>query len=94
MPSSTSESIPYEIEFIRKNKPQLHSVLDIGIGFGKGAFLIREYFDIKEKNLYKPKDWQIQITGIEIFPDYLSELQKILYNKIIIGDIVHILPTR
>jgi hypothetical protein len=92
MPSSASESIPYEIEFIRKNRPNLTSVLDVGIGFGKGAFLIREYFDVKKNHLYLPKDWKVKITGVEIFPDYLSDLQKILYNEIIIGDVFEVLP--
>ncbi len=92
MPSSTSESIPYEIEFIRKNRPQLTSVLDVGIGFGKGGFLIREYFDVKEHNLYQPKDWKVKITGVEVYPQYLSDLQRLLYNEIIIGDIFEVLP--
>ncbi len=92
MPSSTSESIPYEIEFIRKNRPQLSSVLDVGIGFGKGAFLIREYFDVKENKLYQPKDWKVKITGVEVYQAYLSELQRMLYNEILIGDIFKILP--
>lgn len=92
MPSSASESIPYEIEFIRKNRPKLSSVLDVGVGFGKGAFLIREYFDVKEKGFYQPKEWQVKITGVEIYPSYLSALQKILYNQILIGDIFELLP--
>lgn len=92
MPSSTSEAIPYVVEFIRKNRPDLASVLDVGIGFGKGAFLIREYFDVKENNLYQPNDWQVQITGVEIYPTYLSEIQKLLYNNIVIGNIFDVLP--
>lgn len=92
MPSSASETIPYEIEFIRKNRPHLSSVLDVGIGFGKGGFLIREYFDAKEYHRYQPKDWKVKITGVEIYPGYLSELQKTIYNKIIVGDIFKILP--
>ena len=48
MPSSASETIPYLLEFTRKNRPQLKTVLDIGIGFGKDGFLLREYFDVKE----------------------------------------------
>jgi SAM-dependent methyltransferase len=92
MPSSTSESIPYEIEFIRKNLPDPASVLDVGIGFGKGAFLILEFFDVKKNHLYQPKDWKVKITGVEIFPHYLSELQRLLYNEIIIGNITDVLP--
>ena len=93
MPSSASESIPYAIEYIRKNRPQLKTVLDVGIGFGKYGFLLREYFDVKEGHKYQPKDWELKITGVEIFENYLSEIQRILYNKIIIGNVLEALPT-
>ncbi len=93
MPSSASESIPYLIEFTRKNRPQLKTVLDIGIGFGKDGFLLREYFDVKESHTFQPKDWKLHITGIDIYEGYLSELQRIIYNEIIIGDIFDILPS-
>src|SRR5258707_1244115 len=92
MPSSASESIPYFIEYIRKFKPHLKSVLDIGVGFGKDGFLLREYYDVKEWHKYQPKDWQLHITGVEIYEPYLSKLQKLIYNNIIIGDIFTVLP--
>ena len=74
MPSSASETIPYEIEYIRKNRPNLSSVLDVGIGFGKGAFLLREYLEAKEHDRFKPKDWRINIVGVDIFSGYLFHL--------------------
>lgn len=91
MPSSASESIPYEIEFIRKNRPELKSVLDVGIGFGKGAFLIREYFDVKRDGLYKPENWKVKITGVEVYHEYLSELQRMLYDEIVVGDVFEVI---
>lgn len=93
MPSSPSESIPYIIEFARKHNPNLKSALDIGIGFGKMGYLFREYFDVKKDLVYQPKDWKLQITGVEIFSDYISDVQRIIYNKILIGDVFDILPT-
>lgn len=93
MPSSPSESIPYIIEYIRKYNPNLTSVLDVGIGFGKMGFLLREYIDVKKDLVYQPKDWKLQITGVEIFPEYVSDIQKQIYNNIIIGDIFQVLPT-
>ena len=92
MPSSASESIPYIIEFARKNKPNLTSVLDVGVGFGKGAFLFREYFDAKTFHRFKPEDWQLKIVGVEIYEDYLSQVQKLIYDEIIIGDIFNVMP--
>lgn len=93
MPSSAIEAVPYLVEFIRKNNPQLKSVLDVGIGFGKDGFLLREYFDAKTYHKFQPKEWLLEITGIEIFPSYLSELQKLIYNKILIGDVFDLLPS-
>ncbi len=92
MPSSASETIPYLIEFTRKNRPELKTVLDVGIGFGKDGFLLREYYDAKEWHKFQPNDWQLKITGVDIYDGYLSELQKIIYNEIIIGDIQEVLP--
>ena len=93
MPSSAIETIPYLIEFIRKNQPNLKSVLDIGIGFGKIGFLLREYFDVKGKHdKINPKKWGLKITGVEIFKGYITNIQKSIYNKIIIGDITKTLP--
>lgn len=92
MPSSAIESIPHIIELIRKNNPKLKSVLDVGVGFGKNGYLLREYFDVREYKKFKPRSWKLKITGVEIFPAYLSELQRKVYTKIIIGDIFKILP--
>ncbi|MBI2641675.1 class I SAM-dependent methyltransferase, partial [Candidatus Roizmanbacteria bacterium] len=51
------------------------------------------YFDAKEWHNYQPKDWQLKITGVDIYKGYLSELQEIIYNDIIIGDIFKVLPS-
>lgn len=92
MSSSASETIPYVVEYVRKNRPNLSTVLDIGIGFGKDGFLLRDFFDAKEWYKFQPKEWKLKITGVEIFEKYISELQRMLYNKIIIGDILAVLP--
>lgn len=92
MPSSAAETIPYIIEFIRKNRPDLRSVLDVGIGFGKGGFLLREYFDAKRDQHFQPSSWQLKITGVEIYRPYISSLQRLIYDEIKIGDILELLP--
>ena len=92
MPSSAIEGVQYIIEFIRRNKPDLRTVLDIGIGFGKFGYLLRDYFDAKEKHYFQPSEWKLKITGVDVFQGYLSDIQYKIYNKIIIGDIITVLP--
>lgn len=93
MPSSASESIPYVIEFAREIVPKPQRILDVGVGFGKLGFLVREYYEVKDSNRFKKNDWQIELIGIEIFDPYITDLQKIIYNKIIIGDIFKVMKT-
>jgi hypothetical protein len=74
------------INLIRPN-----SILDIGVGFGKAGFLIREYFDLKPDKKKGYADWSIQIDGIEIFEKYLTPIHNYIYNDIFIGDAIDIL---
>lgn len=92
MPSGASETIPYFVEFTRKNRPNLKTVLDVGVGFGKDGFLLREYYDVKTWHNYRPETWQLKLTGVDIYNGYISELQRMIYNKVIIGDIMDVLP--
>jgi hypothetical protein len=92
MPSSSPESVSYVIEYLRKHRPELQSVLDVGFGFGKFGYLIRDYFEAKSKLLFQPEQWKLKIVGVDIFDGYLSEIQRIIYSQIIIGDIFNVLP--
>ena len=85
MPSSTYKALPFILQEIIKTQPG--SVLDIGIGFGKWGFLCREYLESWNNRVY-PKDWEVQIDGIEIWKDYVERLPwlKTIYNTIHIGD--------
>lgn len=90
MPSSHWYQLNEIMELIIFTQPK--SIFDIGIGFGKYGFLSREYlelFDGREKY----NDWIRTIDGIEIFPNYLSALNKKIYDKIYLGDVLNILPT-
>lgn len=84
MPSSNVNIIPHIIEPIFKLQPE--SVLDIGCGFGKYGFLLREYLDISQKR-YLRKDWKTRIDAVEIFEDYISDVQRLIYSNIFIGNI-------
>jgi len=68
------------------------SILDIGVGFGMAGMIARSYADIWRLRL-TPGEWQCQIDGIEVFPGYLMPHQRFLYNKVLIGDALELLPT-
>ena len=90
MPSSHWYQLNEIMELIIFSQPK--SILDVGIGFGKYGFLSREYlelFDGREKY----NDWKRTIDGIEIFQNYLTSLNKMIYDKIYLGDALSILPT-
>jgi predicted SAM-dependent methyltransferase len=90
MPSSHWYQLNEIMELIIFTQPK--SILDIGMGFGKYGFLSREYlelFDGREKY----NDWKRTIDSIEIFEKYLTSLNKMIYDKIYIGNALDILPT-
>ena len=84
MPSSYPENIPLIIQTIARFKPK--SVLDVGLGNGKYGFLMREYFGKRPHP--EEGSWQEipKIDGIEIFESYITNLQKLIYNEIFIGN--------
>ena len=59
------------------------SILDIGVGFGGKGMLFREYTDIWRGNY---KNWKTRIDGIEVFEDYITPLQLLIYDNIYIGE--------
>jgi SAM-dependent methyltransferase len=94
MPTSHSSVLHPLVRVLTKIRPE--SILDVGIGFGKLGFLAREYLDVRaakhDLNLYRRENWKTRVEGIEIFPEYVGELQKLLYNQVHIGDVFEILP--
>ena len=66
------------------------SILDIGVGFGSKGMLFREYTDIWQGNY---RNWKTRIDGIEIFEDYITPLQELIYDNIYIGDAFYFLNT-
>jgi len=58
-------------------------ILDIGAGFGKWGFLIRDSFDVMTFQKFNKEDWKIDITAIEPFPNCITPLQENIYNRII-----------
>ena len=84
MPTSYPENISRIITLILETKP--YSILDVGSGFGKYGYLCREYLDVTQGR-FRKGDWKIRIDGIEGFAPYLSDLQRLIYDRIYEGDI-------
>lgn len=66
------------------------SVLDIGVGFGKWGFLAREYAELWGQNHYWERS--VRIDGIEVFPEYITQLHNLIYDHIYIGNALDVLP--
>jgi len=67
------------------------SILDVGFGYGKWGFLIRDTFEVMIGQNFNKLDWKINITGVEPFNKCITSIQKELYNKIIAKDIFDVI---
>lgn len=90
MPSSAHCHISYMLDCICAIQPQPRTVLDLGCGFGKWGVLCREYLDIFRGRLTKD-DWKTNITGVEIFSDYLTPLHYYVYDDLITKNLIYVL---
>ncbi len=89
MPTSTFSQIPAVIKYFETARPA--SILDIGVGNGKMGFMARDFLDVMLGERYKRADWQVRIDGIEVFPDYIQDHQKAVYDDIFIGDAMQVI---
>jgi 2-polyprenyl-3-methyl-5-hydroxy-6-metoxy-1,4-benzoquinol methylase len=90
MASSFASQIPAIVHLITKLNPK--TVLDIGKGFGKYAFLIHEYVGINNKNKIDPtrkmkQQSNIQIDAVEVDPDLMLPHLSEVYTNIYFGDV-------
>lgn len=88
MPISPAHKI-WPVMSIFQNFSHVDSVVDIGAGFGKYGVLLREHLDVRLKR-YRKTDWRTIIDCIEIWPDYISDLHRYIYDCVYIGDAVKI----
>ena len=86
MPTSRPTALGFVCDQFIARQPK--SVLDIGIGFGKFGFLAREYTDVWSGRYFNP---ETKVDGIEVFEPYITELQKLIYNHIYIGEALDVL---
>ncbi|WP_050613738.1 glycosyltransferase family 4 protein [Bacillus testis] len=89
MPTSWYQAVPAIIDLVMLDQPK--SVLDIGIGFGKYGFLLREAFDIPYER-YDKKAWLLQIDGIEGFEGYRNPIHDYVYDHVYYGKVSKVLP--
>src|SRR4051812_32602371 len=64
------------------------SVLDIGVGYGKWGFLIRESLDWNSGRVDRA-EWRLRIDGVEVHP-YQSPLHDWVYDRILWSDVFDI----
>jgi hypothetical protein len=83
MPTSGYTQIGKTIEVLLLLQPR--SILDIGIGNGKYGFLAREYLELWNRG-YDSEPRRIAINGVEGFRPYIGEVQRAIYDNIIVGD--------
>lgn len=90
MPTSYHKQISTILDAIILLDP--HSVLDIGVGFGKYGVLCREYLELWDGR----EDYHHftrRIDGIEAFEDYLTALHRYIYNEVYIGEAQTVIKT-
>ena len=91
MPTSNKYVITPVIKLVEQIKPK--SILDVGSGFGKWGFLLREYLEVWDwdrRDLYDDRNnfkWSITINGVEICDKYVKDLQRNIYDNIFVADI-------
>jgi len=86
VPTSSPSVIPVMLKQMKRASGSPKAVLDIGIGFGKWGFLIRETFEAGPHQRWQREDWRIKIEGIEVFDKYVGPHQRSIYDEIHIGN--------
>ena len=86
MATSDLSYVPIVLSVVRTLRPE--SICDIGVGCGKYGLLFREALDLKtgaswEGSLFRR---DLQLDGVEVYPNYLGKLQNAIYDKIFVGD--------
>ena len=86
MPSSRIETVPSVINLVIGMNPEY--ILDVGSGFGKFGFLLREYLECWQGRLF-PGDWTKRIDAVEIFARY-AELPwyEDLYDHVFVMNVL------
>jgi len=62
-------------------------ILDVGAGYGKWGFLIRDTFEVMSFQRFRKEEWKIHLTAVEPFGRCITPLQEAIYNTIIRNDL-------
>ncbi len=84
MPHSPHWSISTMIEHVVRLQPR--SVMDVGHGYGKWGFLIREALDFVGQR-HAREEWAVRIDGLDAFPQS-SPLLEWAYNNLEVADVL------
>jgi hypothetical protein len=87
MPHSSHLATTQLMEHVVRLRPE--RVLDVGVGYGKWGFLIREALDFMEGR-HEPGEWRTRIDGIDAHP-YESPLHAWVYDDIRVADALDVL---
>ncbi|MGB9619628.1 MAG: class I SAM-dependent methyltransferase [Armatimonadota bacterium] len=98
MPSSLMSQISLVMSVVDYVRPT--RVIDIGVGCGKYGFLCRELIEIWHlgRPTFSPvstaadSEVSVVIDGIEAFPEYLTELHSKIYDRVLHGDALAVMP--
>lgn len=87
MPTGFTDSLTPIAGLIEWLQPQ--RVLDIGVGNGRMGFLAREY----GHQPWHPRAHGdgVEVHGIEGYEPYITDLQRSIYDRLIIGDALEVL---
>lgn len=83
MPSSSLVAVYPLIRSVLEQSPK--SVLDLGLGTGKFGYLLREQIDLAKGHDSSAR--QVRLVGVEGYPQYVTDLQRLIYDEIVITDI-------
>jgi len=87
MPSSDYHSNPKVLSVVEQLRP--HSILDIGVGTGRYGFLFREILDWNYAR-FRRDDWRTTIDGVEVDKAYISDIHRLVYSSILLGDFLKV----
>lgn len=87
MPSSHPQLLHSVIGAMTKANPR--TILDVGCGNGKFGFLAREYLGLWKTENGSTHRFE-SIDAIEVWEPYIGDLQRLIYDRIVIGNICDI----
>jgi SAM-dependent methyltransferase len=86
MPGSRYEQIETVVDLMVRLEPR--RILDVGVGNGLYGLLARQY--VGGAGPFVPNG--LRVDGIEIFEGYLTPVQRTVYDELMVGDALEILP--